>query len=65
MTSCFVLGINYLMFLYYQGGHFDAKDFLLYYYYGGMIYTALKNNERALYFYEIVSRILCNLIIDV
>jgi hypothetical protein len=53
------------MFLYYQGGHFDAKDFLLYYYYGGMIYTALKNNERALYFYEIVSRILYNLIIDV
>lgn len=36
-----------------EGGHFDAKDFLLYYYYGGMIYTALKNNERALYFYEI------------
>ncbi|KAH8379271.1 hypothetical protein KR009_003968 [Drosophila setifemur] len=31
----------------------DAKYFLLYYYYGGMIYTAVKNYERALYFYEV------------
>ncbi|KAH8319490.1 hypothetical protein KR067_011754 [Drosophila pandora] len=31
----------------------DAKYFLLYYYYGGMIYTALKNYERALYFFEV------------
>ncbi|XP_058792500.1 COP9 signalosome complex subunit 3 [Phymastichus coffea] len=31
----------------------DAKHFLLYFYYGGMIYTALKNYERALYFYEV------------
>lgn len=38
-----------------QGGStFDTKSFLLYYYYGGMIYTAVKNFERALYFYEIV-----------
>lgn len=29
------------------------KYFLLYYYYGGMIYAALKNWERALYFLEI------------
>jgi COP9 signalosome complex subunit 3 len=36
-----------------EGGHYDAKHFLLYYYYGGMIYTALKNYDRALYFYEI------------
>ncbi|KAK3091308.1 hypothetical protein FSP39_018814, partial [Pinctada imbricata] len=36
-----------------EGGHYDAKDFLLYYYYGGMIYTALKNYERALYMYEV------------
>lgn len=36
-----------------EGGHYDAKDFLLYYYYGGMIYTALKNYDRALYMYEI------------
>lgn len=31
----------------------DAKNFLLYYYYGGMIYTALKNYERGLYFFEV------------
>ncbi|KAH9502501.1 COP9 signalosome complex subunit 3 [Bulinus truncatus] len=37
-----------------EGGHFDAKDYLLYYYYGGMIYTALKNYDRALYCFEIV-----------
>lgn len=36
-----------------EGGQFDAKHFLLYYYYGGMIYTALKNYDRALYFYEV------------
>ncbi|XP_012162980.1 COP9 signalosome complex subunit 3 isoform X2 [Ceratitis capitata] len=31
----------------------DAKYFLLYYYYGGMIYTAVKNFDRALYFFEV------------
>ncbi|EDW79319.1 uncharacterized protein Dwil_GK13507 [Drosophila willistoni] len=31
----------------------DAKYFLLYYYYGGMIYTAIKNYDRALYFFEV------------
>ncbi|KAH8364501.1 hypothetical protein KR084_007455 [Drosophila pseudotakahashii] len=31
----------------------DAKYFLLYFYYGGMIYTAVKNYERALYFFEV------------
>ncbi|BFZ17392.1 hypothetical protein BsWGS_20431 [Bradybaena similaris] len=36
-----------------EGVRFDAKDFLLYYYYGGMIYTALKNYEKALYCFEI------------
>ncbi|KFB42899.1 AGAP006445-PA-like protein [Anopheles sinensis] len=30
----------------------DTKYFLLYYYYGGMIYAAVKNYERALYFFE-------------
>lgn len=40
-----------------QGGQFDARDFLLYYYYGGMIYTALKNYNRALYCFEVVSRL--------
>uniref|UniRef100_G1PBY2 COP9 signalosome complex subunit 3 n=1 Tax=Myotis lucifugus TaxID=59463 RepID=G1PBY2_MYOLU len=29
-----------------------SVHFLCYYYYGGMIYTGLKNFERALYFYE-------------
>jgi len=36
-----------------QGGQFDTKYFLLYYYYGGMIYAALKNYDRALYFFEV------------
>ncbi|XP_046362327.1 COP9 signalosome complex subunit 3-like isoform X1 [Haliotis rufescens] len=36
-----------------EGGQFDARDFLLYYYYGGMIYTALKNYNRALYCFEV------------
>lgn len=35
-----------------EGGQFDAKPFLLYYYYGGMIYLALKNYKRALFFFE-------------
>lgn len=34
--------------------HFDTKHFLCYYYYGGMIYAALKQFERALFFFEIV-----------
>ncbi|XP_004927872.1 COP9 signalosome complex subunit 3 isoform X1 [Bombyx mandarina] len=36
------------------GGINDSKHFLLYYYYGGMIYTAMKNYDRALYFFEVV-----------
>ncbi|XP_041362938.1 COP9 signalosome complex subunit 3-like [Gigantopelta aegis] len=36
-----------------EGGQYDAKDFLLYFYYGGMIYTALKQYKRGLYFFEI------------
>ena len=36
-----------------EGGSFDAKHFLLYYYYGGMIYASLKNYSRALFFFEI------------
>lgn len=31
----------------------DANHFLRYYYYGGMIYTAVKNYDRALYFFEV------------
>jgi hypothetical protein len=41
-----------------QGGQYDARHFLQYYYYGGMIYTALKKYDRALYFFEIVSFLL-------
>lgn len=33
--------------------HADARYFLLYYYYGGMIYLAMKNPERALYCFEV------------
>lgn len=36
-----------------SGPHFDAKYFLLYYYYGGMIYLAVRNLDRALYFFEV------------
>ncbi|XP_054711885.1 COP9 signalosome complex subunit 3-like isoform X2 [Uloborus diversus] len=36
-----------------ENGNYDTKHFLLYFYYGGMIYTSLKNYERALYFYEV------------
>lgn len=36
-----------------EGSNYEAKHFLMYYYYGGMIYTGLKNYERALYFYEV------------
>ncbi|XP_056633990.1 COP9 signalosome complex subunit 3 [Diorhabda carinulata] len=32
---------------------FDSKYFLLYYYYGGMIYLAVRNLDRALYFFEV------------
>ncbi|XP_060534837.1 COP9 signalosome complex subunit 3 [Cylas formicarius] len=32
---------------------FDAKYFLLYYYYGGKIYLAVRNLDRALYFFEV------------
>ncbi|XP_017891015.1 COP9 signalosome complex subunit 3-like [Ceratina calcarata] len=36
-----------------EEGQFNSKHFLLYYYYGGMIYTALKNYDRALDFFEV------------
>ncbi|UYV76389.1 COPS3 [Cordylochernes scorpioides] len=36
-----------------ENGHYDSKHFLLYYYYGGMIYASLKKYERALYFFEV------------
>lgn len=36
-----------------EDSNHDAKYFLLYYYYGGMIYTAVKNYDRALYFFEV------------
>lgn len=36
-----------------EDSNHDAKYFLLYYYYGGMIYSSLKNYERALYFFEV------------
>lgn len=33
--------------------HFDALSLLLYYYYGGCIYLAVKQYEKALYFFEV------------
>ena len=44
--------VHLLFFL--QGGKYDAKALLGYCYYGGMIYTALKKFEKALYFFEVV-----------
>jgi len=35
-----------------ENGMFDAKHFLSYYYYGGMIYACVKNFTRSLYFFE-------------
>lgn len=40
-------------FLSSQRGNYDVKHFLLYYYYGGMIYTATKNYDRAQYFFRV------------
>ena len=39
-----------------ENGQFDAVYLLLYYYYGGCIYTALKNFDRALFFFEVKIR---------
>ena len=36
-----------------ENGQFDAIYLLLYYYYGGCIYTDLKNFDRALFFFEV------------
>lgn len=37
----------------FQDTNQDARYLLLYYYYGGMIYTAMKDFDRALYFFEV------------
>ncbi|XP_034250086.1 COP9 signalosome complex subunit 3 isoform X1 [Thrips palmi] len=37
-----------------EGSQSEAKYFLLYFYYGAMIYAALKKFDRALYFLEVV-----------
>ncbi|XP_022904101.1 COP9 signalosome complex subunit 3 isoform X2 [Onthophagus taurus] len=36
-----------------NGATFDAKYYLLYFYYGAMIYLAVRNLDRALYFLEV------------
>lgn len=36
-----------------EGDMFDAIYVLLYYYYGGCIYLAIKENEKALYYFEV------------
>lgn len=60
MAKCFKPALKYLntdittISTAEEGSSFDAKHFLLYYYYGGMIYTAIKNYERALYMFEVV-----------
>ena len=54
-------GYSFVCVFYFslQGGKYDAKALLSYCYYGGMIYTALKKFEKALYFYEVVSNLKC------
>lgn len=56
LAKCFKPAVPYLeldmMDICKENGAYDAKHFLCYYYYGGMIYTGLKNFERALYFFE-------------
>ncbi len=60
LAKCFKPALPFLeldmMDICKENGAYDAKHFLCYYYYGGMIYTGLKNFERALYFYE---QVLC------
>nr|CAG4646201.1 EOG090X04TU [Macrothrix elegans] len=36
-----------------ENGYFDAKHFLLYYYYGGVINAAMKNYDKSLYGFEV------------
>jgi COP9 signalosome complex subunit 3 len=36
-----------------ENGHYDVKYFLLYYFYGGIIYAILKNYDRSLYFFQV------------
>uniref|UniRef100_A0A2K5R4I9 COP9 signalosome complex subunit 3 n=1 Tax=Cebus imitator TaxID=2715852 RepID=A0A2K5R4I9_CEBIM len=55
LAKCFKPALPYLdvdmMDICKENGAYDAKHSLCYYY-GGMIYTGLKNFERALFFYE-------------
>ena len=56
LAKCFKPALPYLdvdmVDICKENGAYDAKHFLCYYYSGGMVYTGLKNFERALYFYE-------------
>nr|XP_031323283.1 COP9 signalosome complex subunit 3 isoform X1 [Camelus dromedarius] len=56
LAKCFKPALPYLdvdmMDICKENGAYDARHFLCYYYYGGMLYTGLKDFERALYFYE-------------
>lgn len=36
-----------------QNGHFDARHFLLFYFYGGLTCSAVKKFEQALYMFEV------------
>lgn len=48
------LEIDYIEILKIDDKEEDVKHVLLYYYYGGLIYAAIKNFERASYFFEVV-----------
>ena len=62
LAKCFKPAVPFLeldmMDICKENGAYDAKHFLCYYYYGGMIYTGLKNFERALYFFEQVPTVI-------
>ncbi|XP_076060686.1 COP9 signalosome subunit 3 [Oratosquilla oratoria] len=57
VAKCFKPALRFLdidiMDISKEQGNYDVKYFLLYYYYGGMVYTAVKNYERAQYFFRV------------
>ncbi|XP_042226435.1 COP9 signalosome complex subunit 3-like isoform X1 [Homarus americanus] len=57
VSKCFKPALKFMdvdiMDISKERGSYDVKHFLLYYYYGGMIYTAIKNYDRAQYFFRV------------
>lgn len=57
VSKCFKPALKFMdvdiMDISKERNNYDVKYFLLYYYYGGMIYTAIKKYERAQYFFHV------------